>query len=194
MEGNSNTFKSARRSPQMSGLVLHILIQSQDTTPAGDTEIATFKELCFATLKRYTNIISCVATNALIGVFAEDSKMVPDTLAVKCIDEIRKMFYDYRKKGATAFLRASINSGEIIVGCSTGECEYEVLGDAVNASFQIIDTTHPMQVSITRRVRQKVQGDYNVVARCPVDIGIKKAQLFYLHTSTAEICAVPQNF
>lgn len=191
VEKKANT---ERRSPQINGVVLHVLVQSQEMGVVGDDEICNFKNLCLPILKHYTNICSVVAANAIIGVFAEDSETVPELMAVKCIDEIRNMFYKQRENGAKAFMRASINGGEVIVGCSLGDDEYEVMGDAINASFQIIDTTHPMQVTITRRIRQKIQSFFNSVARRPVDIGIKKAQLYYLHTSTSEICAVPQNF
>lgn len=180
--------------PQINGVVLHILIQKQDRRGemANGIEVDEFKEYCAEMLRKNTNIISNVSTNAVIGVFLDEENA--ELKATNLAHEIREKLYKYRKKGFQLIMKACINKGKVIIGSSLGNDEYEVLGNAVNASFQLLDSTHPMQISITRKIKQVITNTYNIVSRRPVDIGLKRAQLYYLHTPKSDVCTVPQNF
>ncbi|MBP5366716.1 MAG: hypothetical protein J6Y82_12495 [Bacteroidales bacterium] len=183
--------------PQINGVVLHILIQKQDRRGemANGIEVDEFKDYCSEMLRKNTNIISNVATNAVIGVFLDNgSEDNAELKATSLAHEIREKLYKYRKKGVQLILKACITKGKVIIGSSLGGDEYEVLGNAVNSSFQLLDSTHPMQISITRKIKQRITDDFNIVTRRPVDIGFKRAQLYYLHTPKSEVCTVPQNF
>lgn len=181
---------------QLNGIVLHILIQKQDRRGemANGIDVDEFKELCTEIIHNNTNIISSISTNAIIGVFAEEFVQNPELLAAKIAYNIREKLYKCRKQGLQLILKACINTGKIIIGSSLGNDEYEVLGNAINSSFQLIDTTHPMQISVTRKIKQKISDEYNLIPRRPIDIGLKRAQLYYLHIPISENNSIPQNF
>lgn len=171
------------------GIVLHILIQKQERCGEmkNGIEVDGFKEICSSAIKELNGVIFNVSTNAIIGVFHNDTDSeTPEIRAARCAHDLRQKLIELRKDGWQIVMKACINGGDVIIGTSIGENEYEMLGSGINASFQILDTTHHMQISLTRKVREQVSEHYNCIARRPVDIGPKSALLFYLHTPADE--------
>lgn len=177
----------------VNGIVLHILIQKQERCGEmkNGIEVDEFKEICSASIRNCGGIISNISTNAIMGIFAGDDA---ETKAADCVSRLRDLLYCKRSdNGWHIIMKACINGGEIIIGSSLGNDEYEVMGSAVSASFQILDTTNIMQISLTRHVRDKLVDRYHFVPRRPTDIGLKPVLLFYLHTPADMPCALSEN-
>ena len=182
------TNKQYMESSTKTGIVLHIHVQRHDRKTNSPEEIVEIKNII-----RYSSdfiiknggFISEVSDNAIIGVFDEDDikEGVSEYKAASCANQIRELIYEHRKNNKPYILTASINGGRIIVGSELGEKQHEVMGDAITASFQLINATQPMQISLTRRVKDKLIDKYSFIARLPIYFGQKKALIFYLHRS-----------
>ena len=175
------------------GTVLHILLQRQERSDdeMEAYQIMHFKEECSDLLVSKNAIVTEISNNALIAIFVDSRMKNPFLVAADCINGIREALYKYREtSGWNIVLKASINEGEVSI-LSMKDAKGVLLGEAVNESFLILDTTHPMQVTLTDKVKGKIVKDYNFVPRCPVDLGASKpASLFYLHTPATQPCAL----
>jgi hypothetical protein len=168
------------------GIVLHLHLQKQDrkvSSPDEEVDICNILKYCSDNIIASGGFISEIANNAVIGVFEDNDELISAEMkAASCACMVRDVVYEYRNNGKMYVMTASINSGSVIVGSSIGENCHEVMGNGITASFQLINTTQPMQISLTRRIKDKICDRFKLVDRLPILFGQKKALIFYLHT------------
>ncbi len=167
-------------SQRFNGMVLHLAVQSQEERKS--TKVDAFRNECATIVQRYGGISSRISYDAMICAFAQNSTQSAELVACQCAHEIRQKLVKMRLEGSDLIMKASINGGDIFIGNKTEYGEDEILGTAVNISFQVLDSTQPMQVTLTKRVCEKVAKQFASVSRRPVLLGTKNALLFYLHT------------
>lgn len=175
-------------SPTTNGVVLHLHFQLQDRKVSSHPDNGIIDALiAFSTdiITSNKGIISEVSDNAVIGIFlyADDEKTTPELKAASCANLIRNKVYEHRANKDLIVMTASINSGTLIIGSLKGENNHDVMGNAINASFQLINATQPMQISLTRRIKEKITSNFLTIERMPIVFGAKRATTFYLHHS-----------
>jgi hypothetical protein len=172
-------------SSTINGIVLHIHLQRQDrknNSLEESTDFDNIVKFCSGKVIEYGGVISEVSNNAVIGIFTEsDNGSSAELRAAECADMAREEICKHRDESKPYVMMACINSGSVIIGSALGENSHEVMGNGISASFQLLNTTQPMQISLTRRVKEKLEDVYSFVPRLPIYFGQKKALIFYLH-------------
>ncbi len=176
------TIEGTKSASRFNGIVLHLVFKSQRILE--DQSFADkFRDFCVDKFSKCGCVSTRFSDNSLIGAFVQDDKQPAEMVACNCAYEIRDYLDSLRlEKKSDIVLKASINGGEVIIGNTINEKENEILGTAINISFQLLDNTSPMQVSLTRRVYEKISKKYSAIPRRPVALGNKTVSLFYLNT------------
>lgn len=175
-------------------IVLNISIKQNDRHPEHNVmpDIETFRETVVNTILSFNGIVSTVSNSDVIGIFAHTPDCTfPELTSAQCAEKIRDLLLEQKAASpcAAIHMRASINGGEVHLGAKLADRHFEAVGSGINASFQVQDVTCPMQISLTRRVKEKLAPFYRFITRMPTNIGSKDVMLYYLHKQIDCPCA-----
>lgn len=181
---DENINSAKRAASRINGVALHVMIQGQERNPSAESQeqMQSFCKHCLQIVRNHHGLSSAVSDTSFIGIFPISPDAKAELLAAEAANEIRNELTTHRHADNWPIvMRASINGGEVIFGNSALNGEGELLGSAIVASYQLLDTTQVMQITLTRRVDEALRSQFNTIARRPVEISNKQVQLYYLH-------------
>lgn len=176
-------------------IVLNISVKFNDRYTSVITRTSVldnFRDMALNEIAKYNGILSSALADNIMAIFVpeqtSDILLTPELAAVECAHHIREILLKRDNEDFTRLqIRACINGGQVLLDKKEGSMgERGASGSGVSASYLVLDTTSPMQITITRKVKEKVKDHFHFVQRNPTTVGFKTAMLFYLHTPIEE--------
>lgn len=181
---DDNINSALRVTSRISSIVLHVQLVGLDKCSADEaaTQVGVFRANCATQIRKHHGMTIGLSDDSILGVFPVMRNVCAELMATNAAHEIRSQLMELRKnEGYKIVMKGSINGGEVVFGNATFAGESTVMGSAVSASYQLLDTVQPMQITLTRKVREVISDKYQTIARRAVEIGTKYVSLFYLH-------------
>ncbi|MCU4177370.1 adenylate/guanylate cyclase domain-containing protein [Carboxylicivirga sp. N1Y90] len=119
---------------------------------------------------------------AVCGMFRHPKNVARE--AVSAAVKLRQAIVERNKTNHIQWeLKVGLYAGDVICSSvSTTNLSFDIFGDTVNMASRLQDMCEPMQINISKRIKEEVEDQYHIIDRTPRTVkGKGVVPMFYLH-------------